>query len=542
MAASFGYTPERLLLQSLSYTKPGQTLFSLSYGYTQNGGNNGQITNITDNVDSGRTVNYTYDALYRLKTALTTGSASYPQWGLSWTYDRYGNRTAQTVTNGSGPSNAVTVSATTNRLTDPGYSYDANGNMTNDGLNALTYDAENRVVTSSGSTYSYDGNSLRVSKSVSGATTVYIFSGTKVIAEYVNGSLGKEYIYSGPGLLATIESGTTKYHHGDHLSVRVATDAGGNVLAQQGHYPFGESWYQGSGGTKWQFTSYERDAESGNDYAMARYHVNRLGRFNSPDPVRGSIGNPQSLNRYAYVRNGPVNLLDPLGLNVESGWCAPSDGNCGAFSWMFGGGGGAGDAGGGGGCGSFGPAAYEVWAEGLARYLAMVAAQFDRARAKETPYVDTQVLGDCVQQRFDVTLYAFKGSTPGGRGGVGYFIGYGQDARSRAGQSGLVVVTNDAATYTSAQLNERWAAAHGRSVPRGTTVGGLTDPRDPLYPYNNFTANNLTPMGTIVSQVHELGHSLYRIISGLSPFVEEPQDMGRALQNCVRGTGGFQWR
>ena len=228
-------------LQSLSYTKPGQTLFSLSYGYTQGGGNNGQLTSITDNVDAGRNATYTYDALARLSTAVTTGSATYPQWGLSWTYDRYGNRTAQTVTAGSGPSNSVTVSASTNRITDPGYSYDANGNMTNDGLNALAYDAENRLVTSGGSTYSYDGNSLRAKKVSGGSTTVYIFSGTKVIAEYADGSLSREYIYSGSGLLATIEGSTTKYHHADHLSVRVTTDTSGNVLAQQAHYPFGET-------------------------------------------------------------------------------------------------------------------------------------------------------------------------------------------------------------------------------------------------------------------------------------------------------------
>src|SRR2546428_238881 len=51
-----------------------------------------------------------------------------------------------------------------------GYGYDANGNMTGDGLNTLTYDGENRAVTSAGggtmSTYTYDGNSLRVKKQV----------------------------------------------------------------------------------------------------------------------------------------------------------------------------------------------------------------------------------------------------------------------------------------------------------------------------------------------------------------------------------------
>src|SRR5260370_9981543 len=46
-----------------------------------------------------------------------------------------------------------------------------------------------------------------------------------------------------------------------------------------------------------------------------RYHVNRLGRFSSPDPLGGSISNPQFLNRYAYVLNSPLSFADPLGLD-----------------------------------------------------------------------------------------------------------------------------------------------------------------------------------------------------------------------------------
>ncbi|MBI1750636.1 MAG: hypothetical protein HY234_00125, partial [Acidobacteria bacterium] len=139
-------------------------------------------------VPSGRTLSYTYDSLHRVKTAVTTGSAQYPQWGLSWTYDRYGNRTAQTVTAGSAPSNSVTVGSGNNRILDPGYSYDLAGNMTADGLNTVTYDAENRIAssTSGGATasYSYDGSGLRVQKTAGGTNSVYIFSNQRVVAEY----------------------------------------------------------------------------------------------------------------------------------------------------------------------------------------------------------------------------------------------------------------------------------------------------------------------------------------------------------------------
>ena len=51
---------------------------------------------------------------------------------------------------------------------------------------------------------------------------------------------------------------------------------------------------------------------------MARYDVNRLGRFSSSDPLAGSLGDPQSLNRYAYVRNDPISLIDPSGLSCSN--------------------------------------------------------------------------------------------------------------------------------------------------------------------------------------------------------------------------------
>ena len=128
---------------------------------------------------------------------------------------------------------------------------------------------------SSSGTYTYDGNNLRVKKVSASTTTIYIFVGAKVIAEYQNGaapsSPTREYIYSAGALLAKVESGSTTYYHPDRLSNRVTTDSSGNISGQQGHYPYGELCYPGSLTTKWAFTTYERDTESGNDYALARY-------------------------------------------------------------------------------------------------------------------------------------------------------------------------------------------------------------------------------------------------------------------------------
>jgi len=334
ITASFGYSPDRLQLASLGYTNTSSTsLFHLDYGYTQNGGNNGQITSVTNPGEPGQSVNYTYDALNRLSTAISVGSTGYPKWGLSETYDRYGNRSAQTAIPGAGcvapmtcPQPSVAISATTNRIVGSPYAYDLSGNMTNDGINTLVYDAESHVVSatngSSAGAYVYDGNGLRVKRCVPNCTsptttTVYLFSGSKVIAEYDNGaavtSPSREYIYSGAGPLAKIEAGATTYYHSDHLSVRFTTDSNQNYVAHQGQFPFGEMWYDDLASIKTKFTTYERDSESGNDYAQARYNVSGLARFSSPDPIAGSTSDPQSLNRYSYVRNMPVMLTDPLG-------------------------------------------------------------------------------------------------------------------------------------------------------------------------------------------------------------------------------------
>ncbi len=170
--------------------------------------------------------------------------------------------------------------------------------------------------------YSYDGNGLRVVKSGGGTTTVSIFSGSTVIAEYDNSaaptSPSREYIYnpaggSTTGLLAMISGGATTYYHQDALSVRLTTDGSGSILTQDGTFPFGESWYQSGTTNKWIFTSYQRDSESGLDYALARYYDSRTGTFCSADPLAGDPSDPQSWNRYPYGRNDPIDMTDPSG-------------------------------------------------------------------------------------------------------------------------------------------------------------------------------------------------------------------------------------
>ena len=64
------------------------------------------------------------------------------------------------------------------------------------------------------------------------------------------------------------------------------------------------------------FTGQQRDNETGLDYFIARYYSSTQGRFTSSDPLGGQIVNPQSLNKYVYVRNNPLRLTDPTGMYV----------------------------------------------------------------------------------------------------------------------------------------------------------------------------------------------------------------------------------
>jgi len=345
VVATAAYSPQTFELASLSYAKGATTLLGLNYYYQQNStycstgnalGNNGQIQCIADvsagTGDSGRSAAYTYDPIGRLLTAKTSGSTQYPAWGLSWTYDRYANRTAQTVTAGSGFNTSYTINPVNNRITNPAFTYDASGNVTAEPAPlslSYTYDGEecNTGYTGNGNTAAYtcDGNHIRVKKVVTGTnavTTVAIRSGGQVMAEYDNGaavtSPTREYLY-GRNLLAIVtgstggSGGTMIYQHRDHLSPRLYTDLNGNDVGEQGTFPFGESWYNNNTTSSWVFTSYERDKESGNDYALARSYANSQGRFLAPDPLEGVVGDPQSWNRYAYVENDPINLSDPSG-------------------------------------------------------------------------------------------------------------------------------------------------------------------------------------------------------------------------------------
>jgi RHS repeat-associated protein len=333
VTGGYGYN-SRLQLSSIQYGTSTKPLIGLFYSYGPNGTNNGQIQAITDTLDPTRSTVYSYDVLGRVASAGTFDEVSPVSWQLQFAYDRYGNRLSETPVSGRNtmPSAQIAIDPTTNRVTSGGIGYDNAGNMTGDGLFSYTFDGADHITSASEigastplATYAYDAFGRRVNKN----GNAYIYSGGSVIAEYANGaaagSPSAEYIYVGGRRLATFAKKAFTYHYWDHLSNRLSADANGNILRSYGSFPFGETWYESGTANKWKFTTYENDSESGLNYADARFHSPRLGRFMSLDPLSGNIGNPQSLHRYTYAANDPIQFTDPTGAVLN---CDPFDPDC----------------------------------------------------------------------------------------------------------------------------------------------------------------------------------------------------------------------
>jgi RHS repeat-associated protein len=123
------------------------------------------------------------------------------------------------------------------------------------------------------------------------------------------------------------------YYHTDAIgSVRMITDANGQVVERHDYLPFGEEWSAPSSSEGRLYTGKERDRETGFDYFGARYYASGGGRFTNVDPghVNGDTYDPQSWNAYAYARSNPLRFIDPFGFgecpaSTDTSTCVEGD-------------------------------------------------------------------------------------------------------------------------------------------------------------------------------------------------------------------------
>jgi len=351
MTESYTYDPQTGFLTNQKVQKTGQTLLDLSYDYARNNsvgtgtGKTGHLTKVINNLNANKNREYEFDALGRLTKAKGGNNLSQQ----TYVYDRYGNRTSVTSTGVAADNTpiprdgheALAYTATNNRIDNSRFAYDAAGNQTKalpDSAKGVIfeYDAANRlrvVKKNDGSNwqaYQYGSNNARLMTYdyLTNQLIVYATNAGAAVAEYteftyLTPTWTKSYTYLGDNLFSTATPNGTggesiEYDHPDKLGTRLMTNQAAGTSYEQVSLPFGTPLAGETTGTSSKrFTSYDRSAATGFDYAVNRTYDAKQGRFTQVDPIgvkASDLQIPQTLNLYTYCGNDPINHTDPDGL------------------------------------------------------------------------------------------------------------------------------------------------------------------------------------------------------------------------------------
>ena len=315
----------------------GSTQIS-KYSYTYYvDGNQKSKTESVDGSNKG-TTNYTYDGLNRLIKEQA------PDKTYSYQYDSYGNRSRLSVTGDesyttsysydknnrlrketktAGNASEITdywydpngnqissMTVTTGTEEDAGVGIESAGGNTNsineyDSWNQLTKTMQNGKTAS----YTYNGDGLRMSKTVDGTTTRHIWDGTNIAGDVTNGTVTK-YIRGIQLISSKTGSNESFYTYNAHGDVVQLTNGSGNITKQYSYDAFGVEQNKDVNDTNpFRYCGEYFDGETESVYLRARYYSPVSGRFITEDPIR------DGLNWYVYCSNNSINYMDPSGLD-----------------------------------------------------------------------------------------------------------------------------------------------------------------------------------------------------------------------------------
>lgn len=286
----------------------------------------------------GSYVELHYDPAVRVVEELFYAADGSLQRHVRYDYDLAGNRTVKTInastTNFAYGAGHRLLSAT--GAENHSYGYDANGWITRiarAGQNTnLTYNLAGQLASVSGAggsvSYVYDAAGRRIGVS-NGSSTLRALRANPILGAYENpqaifdqdSNLVQSFLYAGDTpLLRTNAAGTVYYLTDAMGSVIGLTDESGNLLGSVKYDAYGVEFDQTgdmaiptAAGGDFRFHGQWKDGNTGFYYMRARDYDPVTGRFLSTDPAEPNLGEPESLNRYAFANNNPYLYSDPSG-------------------------------------------------------------------------------------------------------------------------------------------------------------------------------------------------------------------------------------
>jgi RHS repeat-associated protein len=315
---------------------------------------NGNIIQRQNN-NAGLTESFAYDADQRLSCAALSSSCTAATLAYDGGVAGPGNITSQTGVGtytypaaGQPRPHAVTsLTGTFNGITNPSFVYDANGNMTSRASSTVTWSSYNYPTNINASdvtgaeevqlSYGPDRQRWKQIYTAPGTTETTYYIGELVDMAFSGGVTNyRHYIYAG-GEAVAVYSRTSASVNTMSYMIEDHQGSISNISSNSGASDINESFSAFGArrnGSTWSGAPTTADLNtiaglSRQGYTMQTWlgqsmglnHMNGrvedaiLGRFLSPDPYIPDPSNPQSYNRYSYVNNNPMSLIDPSGFD-----------------------------------------------------------------------------------------------------------------------------------------------------------------------------------------------------------------------------------
>jgi RHS repeat-associated protein len=211
------------------------------------------------------------------------------------------------------------------------FTFDANGNLTSDGVRTFEWDARNQLVAvnvgAHRSEFTYDGMQRRVQETEKENTVVQsdirvLWCGAQICEERAgDGAIVTRRVFQSGEQVAAAGTFFTR----DHLaSVLEATDGSSALLARYAFDPTGRRiLVSGTDVTRVGFTGDRRQDAGGLWFTLHRALDSDAGRWVSEDP----LGLRGGTDLFEYAWNNPIHFVDPIGLEATSNWygnyCGP---------------------------------------------------------------------------------------------------------------------------------------------------------------------------------------------------------------------------